>query len=78
MARPERFELPACCFGGLHAQKINDLAGIAWGDIEQYSYGFARAPLSSLLLHVTPSGLVLGTNLGTVFKRGGFGQRGAP
>jgi hypothetical protein len=26
-ARPERFELPACCSGGLPAQEINNLAG---------------------------------------------------
>jgi hypothetical protein len=67
LVRPERFELPACCFGGLPAQKINNLAGIAWSDNEQYSCGFARIPLFRLSLHVNPSGSVLGTNLGTVF-----------
>jgi hypothetical protein len=29
--------------------------------------GFVRVPKSRMSLHVTPSGLALGTNLGTVF-----------
>ena|ERR1700686_268244 len=51
MVRPERFELPAYCFGGLPAQEINKLGRVAWGDNEQHSCGFCRGSVWS---NVTP------------------------
>jgi len=36
LARPERFELPAYCSGGLAAQEINNLAPFAGSGIRWY------------------------------------------
>ena len=39
VVRPERFELPTYCSGGLAAREINGLARLAWSEIRQYLCG---------------------------------------
>src|ERR1035441_7008217 len=46
LARPERFELPAYCSGGLAARQINDLAQFAWSEIRLYLCGFLTPALT--------------------------------
>src|ERR1039457_2685235 len=66
VVRPERFELPTYCSGGLAARQINNLARLAWSEIRLYLCGFLTPCPTA---HPSENKRPLGTILGTVGTR---------
>src|SRR5271156_2083038 len=62
LVRPERFELPTYCSGGLAARETNNLARFVRSCTQQY---FIAVPAFFPVMHTCPYKPPLGTELGT-------------
>jgi len=67
MVRPERFELPAFWFVAVAARDLNNLHRMSRRRLELHQQGVTKTSAAILPISPTPSGLVLGTKMGTVF-----------